>query len=110
MENGVLGKGEWLMGKGNGVLSPLPNNHFPMHHFSTTISMRRFLLMLGLCTLAAVWLGPLPRLAQQAFARRQRRHPHVVAAGGHPAAAKARRQDAQAVAMERSRARTVATS
>lgn len=40
---------------------------------------RRTLLVAGLLTLAAVWLGPLPRLAGQAFAAHMTMHMGVVA-------------------------------
>jgi putative membrane protein len=41
--------------------------------------MRRILFILGLTTLAATWFGPLPRLAQQAFAAHMTMHMAVVA-------------------------------
>lgn len=41
--------------------------------------MRRLLLILGLTTLAAAWLGPLPTLAQQAFWAHMTMHMVVVA-------------------------------
>jgi putative membrane protein len=41
--------------------------------------MRRILLAMGLAALAAAWLGPLPRLAQQAFFAHMTMHMAVVA-------------------------------
>jgi putative membrane protein len=41
--------------------------------------MRRALLVCGLLTLAAVWLGPLPQLARQAFCAHMTMHMGVVA-------------------------------
>jgi putative membrane protein len=41
--------------------------------------MRRVLLVCGLLTLAAVWLGPLPQLARQAFCAHMTMHMGVVA-------------------------------
>jgi putative membrane protein len=41
--------------------------------------MRRVLLMLGLLTLAAAWLGPLPQLAERAFFAHMTMHMGVVA-------------------------------
>jgi putative membrane protein len=41
--------------------------------------MRRTLLACGCLTLAAVWLGPLPQLAQQAFWAHMAMHMGVVA-------------------------------
>jgi putative membrane protein len=41
--------------------------------------MRRALLIFGLLTLAAVWLGPLPQLARQAFCAHMTLHMGVVA-------------------------------
>jgi putative membrane protein len=41
--------------------------------------MRRVLLILGLVTLAACWLGPLPQMAQQAFFAHMTMHMGIVA-------------------------------
>ncbi|MDQ3585340.1 MAG: cytochrome c oxidase assembly protein, partial [Acidobacteriota bacterium] len=41
--------------------------------------MRRVLLVLGLLTLAAAWLGPLPQLARHAFFAHMTMHMGVVA-------------------------------